>query len=148
MDTHRHDFEISTLRCRGALEPRIPFERRRDPAAVGQRYNQFGRVHRDRTDCNAGRRPPDRDAARMVSAAQARLGSAAWKFRSHADGYPLARARRGLEHRRHVTGTAGALAAVARAGDAEEQARRDAGAEARQFVGVTMSAELKTTLRL
>jgi hypothetical protein len=60
----------------------------------------------------------------------------------------LARARRGLEHRRHVTGTAGALAAVARAGDAEEQARRDAGAEARQFVGVTMSAELKTTLRL
>src|SRR6266567_2820581 len=49
VDAHRHDIEIGALLWRGALEARVPVERRRDLPAVDQRYHELGRGELDRT---------------------------------------------------------------------------------------------------
>jgi hypothetical protein len=49
MNAHRHDLEILALRGRRFGKARIPIERRRNAAAIGQCHNQFGRDELDRT---------------------------------------------------------------------------------------------------
>jgi len=50
MNSHRHDFVLRALRCRCALQARIPVERRRDLAAIHQRDDEVsrGEFHRAR----------------------------------------------------------------------------------------------------
>ena len=52
VNSHRHQFEAPARRGAGLAQPRIPLQRRRDPAAVGQRHRQFvgGEGNRDRPD--------------------------------------------------------------------------------------------------
>src|SRR5208282_4235459 len=47
MNAHRHDLVVRPLRCRCALEPRVPIERRRDLAAIHERDDKLARRELD-----------------------------------------------------------------------------------------------------